>query len=84
MSRAAATPPSSDAGASAARRVPVPPHGLLERPGPLRTAREGLRAGMLWLVAPAGYGKTTLIGQAVAGDESPLAWVSAADAACRR
>jgi DNA-binding SARP family transcriptional activator len=39
-------------------------------------AREGLAAGLLRVVAGAGYGKTTLLAQAVAGLEEPAAWVA--------
>jgi DNA-binding SARP family transcriptional activator len=39
-------------------------------------AREGLDAGVLRVVAPAGYGKSTLIAQAVLED-SPAIWISA-------
>ncbi len=48
----------------------VPRRALLER------LDEGLQRRLILLVAPAGYGKTTLLGQWLQQSELPIAWVA--------
>jgi LuxR family maltose regulon positive regulatory protein len=58
--------------------APPPRPGLVARPHLIERLNEGLRHGhKLTLVsAPAGFGKTTLLGAWVAGLERPVAWLS--------
>jgi LuxR family maltose regulon positive regulatory protein len=58
--------------------IPPPRPGVVPRPHLIERLDEGLRAGRkLTLVsAPAGSGKTTLVGEWVAGGGSPAAWLS--------
>ena len=60
------------------RRVEVPdlPPGLLPRPRLLARLRDARDARVVTVVAPPGYGKTTLLTQWAKEDERPFAWVS--------
>jgi LuxR family maltose regulon positive regulatory protein len=79
---------------SARRVAPASgPHGLPEakllvprsRPGTVRRTRilRQLRAArdcrVVWILAPAGYGKTNVLAQWAAGDTRPVAWLTADD-----
>jgi LuxR family maltose regulon positive regulatory protein len=54
---------------------PVRP-GTVPRPGLVNRLRGARRHRLVTLVAPAGYGKTTLLAQWAERDERPFAWVS--------
>lgn len=56
--------------------VPKPPPQLLSRPRLLERLNEGLRSKVLLLSAPAGFGKTMLLGDWVRREEIPTAWFS--------
>ncbi|MBN2389616.1 MAG: LuxR family transcriptional regulator [Anaerolineae bacterium] len=58
--------------------VPPPRPDLVERPRLIERLNEGLRLGrkLTLVVAPAGFGKTTLLSRWVAGLERPVAWLS--------
>jgi DNA-binding SARP family transcriptional activator/ATP/maltotriose-dependent transcriptional regulator MalT len=53
---------------------PRPPSPCLPRDDLVRRARAGLEGGLLRVVAAAGYGKTTLLAQAVRGMAGPVVW----------
>ena len=56
--------------------VPPPrPHAVL-RPRLTERLNEGLHRKLTLISAPAGFGKTTLLGEWVAGCERPAAWLS--------
>ena len=60
----------------------VVPHvrpGTVPRPGLVNRLRAASDHRLVTLVAPAGYGKTTLLSQWVERDDRPLAWVSLDD-----
>ena len=52
------------------------PAGCLPRPALVARVREGLAGRLVLACAGAGYGKSTLLAQAVEGLEGPWAWVS--------
>ncbi|MFN2137631.1 MAG: tetratricopeptide repeat protein, partial [Candidatus Promineifilaceae bacterium] len=58
--------------------IPPPRPGLVERPRLIERLDEGLRLGrrLTLIVAPAGFGKTTLLSKWVAGLDRPVAWLS--------
>ena len=59
--------------------VPPPQHGVVLRPRLIERLNEGLespRHRLTLVCAPAGFGKTTLISEWVAGCEQPAAWLS--------
>jgi ATP/maltotriose-dependent transcriptional regulator MalT len=65
---------------TATTRHAIPPgRHIVPRPRLLEVL-ERSEARIVLLVAPAGYGKTTLIGEWVTGKSSPFAWFSASDA----
>ena len=78
MPRTAATDPSPTARtAPRGARLPPPlPRPCLARPRLVAAAREGLAAGLLRVEAGAGYGKTTLLAQALEGRDATVAWVA--------
>ena len=78
MPRSPASDPTPATGATPrGRRLPPPlPRPCLPRARLVAAAREGLAAGLLRIVAGAGYGKTTLLAQAVSGLDAPTAWVT--------
>jgi LuxR family maltose regulon positive regulatory protein len=56
-------------------RAPSPTDGAIDRPR--LVDRLSTSEASVWIVtAPAGYGKTTLLAQALAGDDRATAWVS--------
>lgn len=56
--------------------APPPRPGLTPRPRLVERLSEGLRGKLTLLSAPAGFGKTTLIGEWLAGQPRPAAWLS--------
>jgi LuxR family maltose regulon positive regulatory protein len=74
---ALAEPVSSETSRLRARsRPPRLRPGLVARPRLVRRLMTAPRASVALLVAPAGYGKTTLLSEWDARDERPFAWVS--------
>jgi LuxR family maltose regulon positive regulatory protein len=61
-------------------RPPRPRRGVLRRERLLRRLVQASDVPLVLLVAPAGYGKTTLLAQWVEGEERPAAWISVRDA----
>ena len=60
-----------------ARIRPVaPPPAAIERPRITTRLSEGTLQPVTTLVAPAGYGKTTVLGQWAAGNDRPVAWLT--------
>jgi LuxR family transcriptional regulator, maltose regulon positive regulatory protein len=57
-------------------RCPVPPPGTVPRLSLIERLTRGDRGPVVSVVAPAGYGKTTLLSQWAERDERPFAWVS--------
>jgi LuxR family maltose regulon positive regulatory protein len=60
----------------ATAEVPDLPPGLLQRPRLLALLRDTRDARVVTVVAPPGYGKTTLLTQWASEDDRPFAWVS--------
>src|SRR5512143_1408303 len=58
--------------------IPPPRPGLVPRPRLIERLNEGLTAGrkLALISASAGFGKTTLVGEWLAGCEQPAAWLS--------
>jgi LuxR family maltose regulon positive regulatory protein len=56
--------------------VPPPRHHAVLRPRLIERLNEGLHRRLTLVPAPAGFGKTTLLGEWVAGCERPAAWLS--------
>jgi LuxR family transcriptional regulator, maltose regulon positive regulatory protein len=56
-------------------RPPTRPRGSIPRPRLVRRLREARDAPFVLLVAPAGYGKTTLLSEWAAWDERRFAWI---------
>jgi len=56
--------------------VPPPRANLVLRPQLVERLNEGLHCGLTLIAAPAGFGKTTLVSEWVAGCERPIAWLS--------
>lgn len=50
--------------------------GVVQRVGPLRRLRESTGSAIVSVVAPAGYGKTSVLAQWAAEDPRPFAWLS--------
>jgi len=59
---------------------PVRP-GLVSRPRLIERLNAGLRGKLTLISAPAGFGKTTLLSEWVAGCGRPVAWLSLAESA---
>jgi len=59
--------------------VPQLPHGFVARPRLSRQLNEAMRHGVVLLSAPAGYGKTTLLAEALQELEIPAGWISLDD-----
>ena len=60
---------------AAGRRPPTRPRGLVGRPRLVRRLSEARAAPFVLLVAPAGYGKTTLLSEWAACDGRRFAWI---------
>jgi LuxR family transcriptional regulator, maltose regulon positive regulatory protein len=60
-------------------RVPVPPAGMVSRTALVNRLRAAGAFPLVLVVAPAGYGKTTLLAQWAHRDVRPFAWVSLDD-----
>jgi LuxR family transcriptional regulator, maltose regulon positive regulatory protein len=60
---------------AARRRPPTRPRGLITRPRLVRRLSEARDAQFVLLVAPAGYGKTTLLSEWAACDGRRFAWI---------
>lgn len=60
---------------AARRRPPTRPRGLVTRPRLARRLAEARDAQFVLLVAPAGYGKTTLLSEWAASDARRFAWI---------
>lgn len=58
---------------------PLPQEGLVRRPRLLAKLTEGRDAPLVAIVAPAGYGKTSLLTEWAAQDERPSVWLSLED-----
>jgi LuxR family maltose regulon positive regulatory protein len=56
--------------------VPPPRPKVVLRPRLIERLNEGLHRKVTFISAPAGFGKTTLLGEWVAGGERPAAWLS--------
>jgi ATP/maltotriose-dependent transcriptional regulator MalT len=56
--------------------IPRPRPNVVSRPRLLERLNEGLHGNLILLSAPAGFGKTTLLSEWVAGLERPVAWLS--------
>src|ERR687897_1852227 len=56
--------------------IPPPQPRVVPRPRLLGRLNEGLRRKLTLVSAPAGFGKTTLLGEWVAACERPAAWLS--------
>ncbi len=56
--------------------IPPPRPEIVLRPRLIERLNEGLRRKLILISAPAGFGKTTLLGEWVAGCERPAAWLS--------
>src|SRR5215211_8183821 len=56
--------------------VPSPQPKAVLRPRLIERLDEGLRRKLTLISAPAGFGKTTLVGGWVAGIPRPVAWLS--------
>jgi len=59
-------------------KLTVPPSriDLVSRPRLIARVQAGLQRKLLLVIAPAGYGKTTLLGSWIAQSNMPVAWVS--------
>ena len=60
-------------------RVPQLPVGFVPRPRLSRRLIEAMRHGVVLLSAPAGYGKTTVLAEALRQIRMPVGWVSLED-----
>jgi len=56
--------------------VPPPRPKVVLRPNLFERLNEGLHRKLILISAPAGFGKTTLVSEWVAGCEQPVAWLS--------
>jgi LuxR family maltose regulon positive regulatory protein len=56
--------------------IPRPRPNVVSRPRLLERLNEGVHGKLTLISAPAGFGKTTLVGEWVAGIEQPTAWLS--------
>ena len=57
-------------------RLPFIRPGLVSRPRLQEQTKQGLRGPLTIIIAPAGYGKTTLAASSVASVDIPVAWLS--------
>src|SRR5262245_4550855 len=72
--RAAAAAPPSDA--LVATKFHVPRAGFVPRPGLLAGLAQGMGRGLTVVCTPAGFGKTTLLGDWARRSRRPVAWLS--------
>ena len=56
--------------------IPPPRPGVVPRPRLIERLNEGLHRKLTLISAPAGFGKTTLVSEWVAGCGRPTAWLS--------
>ncbi|MGI8484654.1 MAG: LuxR C-terminal-related transcriptional regulator [Thermomicrobiales bacterium] len=56
--------------------IPPPLVNVVPRPGLIGRLNEGLHRKLTLISAPAGFGKTTLVSEWIAGCERPVAWLS--------
>ena len=56
--------------------IPPPRPGIVPRPRLVERLDEGLAPGVTLISAPAGFGKTTLVSEWIAGCKRPVAWLS--------
>src|SRR5438876_8578700 len=56
--------------------IPPPRPKVVLRPRLVEQLNEGLHCKLTLISAPAGFGKTTLVGEWVAGCERPVGWLS--------
>src|ERR687893_1860378 len=56
--------------------IPAPQPRVVPRPRLIERLNEGLHRKLTLISAPAGFGKTTLLGEWLAGCERPAAWLS--------
>ena len=56
--------------------IPTPRPKVVNRPRLIERLNEGLHRKLTLISAPAGFGKTTLVGDWVAGCDRPVAWLS--------
>src|SRR5438094_10550654 len=61
-----------------ATKLYIPPPGphVVQRPHLIARLNEGLHRKLILISAPAGFGKTTLVSEWLAGCERPAAWLS--------
>src|SRR5437762_4726762 len=69
-------PPGATVGDPGGRRKPTFREGFVPRPRLVRALRGAAGVPLAAIVAPAGYGKTTLLAEWAAHDERALAWVA--------
>ena len=56
--------------------IPPPRPDLVSRPRLIERLNEGLHHKLTLISAPAGFGKTTLVSEWIAGCDRPVAWLS--------
>ena len=56
--------------------IPPPRQNIILRPRLIERLNEGLRNKLILISAPAGFGKTTLVSEWVAGCDQKVAWLS--------
>ena len=56
--------------------IPLPRHRTVLRPRLIEQLNEGLHHKLILISAPAGFGKTTLVSEWLAGCQQPCAWLS--------
>ena len=56
--------------------IPLPRHKTVIRPRLIEQLNEGLHHKLILISAPAGFGKTTLVSEWLAGYQQPCAWLS--------
>src|SRR5438034_2139169 len=56
--------------------IPPPPPKVVQRPRLIERLNEGLHRKLTLISAPAGFGKTTLVSEWVAGCDRQVAWLS--------
>ena len=56
--------------------IPQPRPGIVRRPRLIERLNDGLQRKLTLISAPAGFGKTTLVSEGVAGCGRPVAWLS--------